>query len=121
MYYTSPISKYCRLFYLLKHERDSNRFIWSNFKFTTQADNTFLLNIVQLQAIALLCHVHSTSVHLRVKPNERNFTSCESRIFCHSLTSSQLILRRRVVQTAFLYKNRMQQKLHYRNYATHNS
>jgi hypothetical protein len=50
---------------------------------------------------------------IRVKPNERNFMSCESRIFGHLLTSSQLILRRRVEQTAFLYETECS-----RNYAT---
>jgi hypothetical protein len=44
------------------------------------------------------------SLGLKVRPDECNFMSCESRIFGHSLTSSQLILRRRVVQTAFLYE-----------------
>jgi hypothetical protein len=39
--------------------------------------------------------------------------SRESRIFGHSHTSSQLILRRRVVQTAFLYETECS-----RNYAT---
>jgi hypothetical protein len=39
--------------------------------------------------------------------------SCESRIFGHLLTSSQLILRRRVEQTAFLYETECS-----RNYAT---
>jgi hypothetical protein len=53
---------------------------------------------------------------LSVKPNERNFMSCESRIFGHSLTSSQLILHRRVVQTAFLYETECS-----RNYATENT
>jgi hypothetical protein len=53
------------------------------------------------------------AVTLRVKPKERNFMSCESRIFCQSLTSSQLILRRRVVQTTFLYETECS-----RNYAT---
>jgi hypothetical protein len=39
--------------------------------------------------------------------------SCESRISGHSLTSSQLILRRRVVHTAVLYETECS-----RNYAT---
>jgi hypothetical protein len=55
------------------------------------------------------------SLSIRVESNERNFMSCESRIFGHSRSSYQLILRRRrcVEQTAFIYETKCS-----RNYAT---